>query len=74
MEATRHSEHCELRGFAKGLQENKAEAQAGSALPEGNEPTEGYINKLNLVKHSMNAGRLAFVGTEQCGGGSGVRE
>lgn len=53
VEAMRHSEQRELRGFAEGLLEDYAAVRAGLTLPESNGPTEGQINRLKLVKRSM---------------------
>jgi transposase len=53
VEALRHSEQRELRGFAEGLVEDYAAVRAGLTLPESNGPTEGQINRLKLVKRSM---------------------
>lgn len=53
VEAMRHSEQRELRGFAEGLLEDYAAVRAGLTVPESNGPTEGQINRLKLVKRSM---------------------
>lgn len=53
VEAIRHSEQRELRGFAEGLLEDYAAVRAGLTRPESNGPTEGQINRLKLVKRSM---------------------
>jgi len=53
VEAIRHSEQRELRGFAEGLLEDYAAVRAGLTRPESNGPTEGHINRLKLVKRSM---------------------
>ncbi len=53
VEAMRHSEQRELRGFAAGLLEDYAAVRAGLTRPESNGPTEGQINRLKLVKRAM---------------------
>ena len=53
VEAMRHSEHRELRGFAKTLLDDYAAVRAGLTRPESNGPTEGHINRLKLIKRAM---------------------
>jgi transposase len=43
----------ELRAFAKGLQKDYDAVLAGLTLEWSNGPTEGYVNKLRLIKRLM---------------------
>ena len=49
----------ELHRFAAGLERDQAAVQAGLTLPDSNGPTEGFVNKLKLVKRMM-FGRASF--------------
>ncbi len=49
----------ELRGFAKGLQADKAAVRAALSLEWSNGQVEGQINRLKLIKRQM-YGRAKF--------------
>lgn len=49
----------DLRRFAAGLERDRAAVQAGVTLQDSNGPTEGFVNKLKLVKRTM-YGRAGF--------------
>jgi transposase len=49
----------ELRNFAEGLKKDYAAVEAGLTLEWSNGPTEGYVNKLKLIKRLM-YGRASF--------------
>jgi transposase len=43
----------EFKSFAKGIQQDKAAVLAGLTLPWSNGPVEGHVNRLKLIKRSM---------------------
>lgn len=47
------SEIAELRGFASGLLADKAAVQAGLTLPWSQGQTEGFVNKVKMLKRQM---------------------
>ena len=49
----------ELRSFAAGLERDRAAVLAGLPVPDRNAQTEGFVNKLKLVKRTM-YGRASF--------------
>jgi hypothetical protein len=49
----------EVRGFAKGLRQDKAAVTAALTEPWSNGPVEGQINRLKVIKRQM-YGRLAW--------------
>lgn len=49
----------ELQRFANGLERDRAAVIAGLTRQESNGPTEGFVNKLKLVKRTM-YGRASF--------------
>jgi len=53
VEAMRHSEERELRGFAEGLLADYAAVRAGLTPAESNGATEGQINRLTSVKRAV---------------------
>jgi transposase len=50
---------AELRGFARGLADDRAAVEAGLCLAWSNGQTEGRVNKLKLLKRQM-FGRASF--------------
>jgi len=44
---------AELRGFADGLRTDKAAVQAGLTLPWSQGQTEGFVNKVKMLKRQM---------------------
>jgi transposase len=50
---------AELRGFARGLADDRAAVEAGLSLEWSNGQTEGQINKLTFLKRQM-YGRATF--------------
>jgi transposase len=55
-----HESHLpELESFAQGVEQDKAAVQAGLTLSINNGQTEGFVNKLKLVKRIM-YGRASF--------------
>jgi transposase len=49
----------ELRTFARGLRQDEAAVRAGIELPRSNGPVEGHVDRLKVIKRSMD-GRARF--------------
>jgi len=43
----------EFKSFAVRIQQDKSAVFAGLTLPWSNEPLEGHVNRLKLIKRSM---------------------
>jgi transposase len=57
--AVRDSHIKELLSFVRGIERDKAAVLAGLTLPQSNGMTEGFVNKLKLIKR-MGFGRAGF--------------
>ena len=53
LKQARASQIKELQRFANGLEKDRAAVIAGLTRQESNGPTEGFVNKLKLVKRTM---------------------
>jgi transposase len=59
LENARASQICELQGFARSVERDKAAVLAGLTLPQNNGLVEGHVNKLKLIKR-MGYGRAGL--------------